>query len=117
MTSVFTPRLDYITGISNAQKAVATFLVDHTFIPGEYISFRVDRPHGMYEINQMRGKVLSITSNTVTVDIDTLNFNSFVYPVSGKATPPCAVPSASGVPPLSDPPTVTLQDAFDHVRT
>ena len=116
MNHIYTPRKDFITGITNAVQAVVTFAVDHTFIPGEYISFRVSQPYGMVQINQQRGKVLTVTDDTVTVDIDTLNYNLFVYPVSGQNTPPMAVPSASGVPPLSDPPTVTLSDAFDNVR-
>lgn len=111
---VFYPRFRYINSITNEQKAVVTCTEDHDFTDGEYVSFRVSRPYGMYEINEQRALVLSHTSDTITVDLDTLQFNSFVYPVSGKNTPPVVVPAGSGIIPNYYPYTVTLIDSFDN---
>jgi hypothetical protein len=69
----------------------------------------------MREINNQVGKVLLITSNTVTVDINTLDYSPFIYPVSGKNTPPQTIPAGSGVIPDVYPPTVNLIDVFDCV--
>jgi len=111
--SAFIPALAYISSISNEQNAVVGFIDDHTFTAGEYVSFRVSRPYGMFEINNQRGLVQSITDTTITVDIDTTNYNDFIYPVEGDNTPPVCVPAGSGIIPGSNPSTVSLIDVFD----
>lgn len=113
----FYPRWKYITDISNEQFAVVTLDEDHDFTDGEIVGFRVTKPFGMVEINDMYGKVLTHTSDTITVDIDTMNFTAFIYPVVGKVTPPVCVPAASGIIPGSYPSTVNLEDAFDNRPT
>lgn len=112
----FTPPLAYISAISQAQNALVTFTSNHSYTPGGLISFRVSKAYGMQEINQMVGIVLTITPSTLTVGIDTTNFTPFVYPVSGKNTPPIAVPAGSSIIPKSYPATVNLQDVFDVLR-
>jgi hypothetical protein len=113
--SSFVPAVAFISGITNAQQAIATFTENHTFLLGEYISFRVTHPYGMTQINNQRAKVLSLTPTTVTTDANTLNYTPFIYPVAGENTPPVAVPAGSGIIPGYFPPTVTLFDAFDNV--
>jgi hypothetical protein len=109
----------YVSGITSAQNAVVTFTADSYFTDGEYVSFRVTKDFGMYEINQQRGKVLSHTSNTITVDIDTLSYTPFSYAqINGLGTtPPTCVPAGSSIIPASDPATVNLQDSNDNRRT
>ena len=113
MTGNFYPSFSFITGITNEKNAVVTFLEDHEFTDGEYISFRVGKDYGMFEISNRRGKVLSKTSDTVTVDIDTTTWTSFVYQDPIVATPPVAVPAGSGVLPGEYVATVSLIDSFD----
>lgn len=113
--SDYTPYLRDIIGITNAWQAVVNFGTTHPYTPGELVSFRVSKPYGMVEINNLTGRVLAITSQTITIDIDTRSFNSFVYPPSGTVTIPAqAVPAGSGLIPDSNPPTVNLQDVFDN---
>ena len=113
--SQFTPRRFMISGISNAQYAVVTFTENHDYIVNEIIGLRVSKPYSMVEINNKEAKVLAITDNTVTVDVDSSNFNPFVIPASVIGTsPPCAVPSASGVDLHSPIPRTVLEAAFDH---
>jgi hypothetical protein len=113
------PRLAYINDITNAQNAVATFTEDCDFTDGEYVSFRVTKDFGMYQINQKRGKVLSHTSDTITVDIDSSNWTPFSYALidTEGTTPPCCVPAGSGIIPSFYPETVNLEDSFDNRRT
>lgn len=119
----FYPSLCYITNITNALNAVVTFLVNHDFTDGEIISLRSSRPYGMYEVNNLRARVLSHTSNTVNLELSTLNFNAFVYPPVGQVIyPAMAVPSSSGVVPNSLNPTIpayitgtNLEDSFDNI--
>ena len=113
MTAFFYPGYSLINAITNAQYAVITFINDHHFTPGEYVGIRVGTQFGMSEINNKTALVLSITSNTITTNVDTTSFNAFVYPVSGLTSPPMCVPSASGIIPGSNPPTVNLFDTFD----
>lgn len=112
----FVPSLQYISSISQALNAVVGFTTDHNYTPGELLSFRVSKPFGMHEINNQVGTILSITSNTVTMDINTLEYTAFIYPVSGKNTPPISVPSGSGIIPGVFPPTVNLEDVFTTER-
>jgi hypothetical protein len=115
-TSVFTPYVLGIIGISNAQQAVVTFASAHPYTPGEILSFRVSKPYGMVEMNNVQATVLSTTEYTVTMDIDTLGFNAFVYPPVGiVVAPSVSVPAGSGIIPNSNPSTVNLLDVFDNL--
>ncbi len=113
----FVPRFFYINAITRGQTTTVQFTEDHDYTDGEIISFRVSPPYGMFEMNNKQARVLSHTADTVTVEIDSLNFNAFIYPVSGLNTPPVAVPAGSGIIPSSDPPTMNLEDCFDNTRT
>jgi hypothetical protein len=114
MTNFF-PTLRYISDITRAQYAVITFTEDHQFLVNEIIGLRVSKPYGMVEINNREAKVLAITSNTVTVNVDSTEFSNFTVPVDTRGTtPPCAVPSSSGVDFTSPIPRTILEDAFDN---
>ncbi len=112
------PRVAQIENITKGQTTVVEFTQDHLFVLGEIVSFRVTKPYGMTNINNMQGLVIDTTSDTITVNIDSLGFLDFVIPGdTHKTTPPQCVPSASGIAPNVVIPTVTLQDAFDNIRT
>ena len=114
----FYPQLAYINAITNAQQAVVTFTADHDFTVGQIISFRVTPDFGMFQINLRRGTVLETTSDTVTVDIDTSDWDAFDYSSLNDpgTTPPVAVPCCSTVVPASNPPEINILDAFDNRR-
>lgn len=111
-TEVPKPKKYYISNITNSLNAVVTFTQDHDYVIGQLVSFRCTRPYGMFEINEKRGQIQRLTANTITVDINTNNFTAFIYPVSGKNTPPVCVPAGSGV--LNG--TMILTDAYDILR-
>lgn len=113
----FLPRWKYVTGITNAKNAVVTCDSDHNFSDGEIVSFRVTPPYGMFEMNNLKSRVIEHTSDTITVEIDSSSWNSFIYPASGDNTPPTVIPSASGIIPGQYVPTMNLEDSFDNVRT
>jgi hypothetical protein len=113
--SDYTPYGLPIIGITNAQNAVVDFGTAHPYTAGEFLSFRVSKPYGMIEINNLQGRVLAITSTTVTMEIDTLSFTPFVYPPVGVVEVPAqVVPAGSGIIPGQYTPTVNLEDAFDN---
>lgn len=113
--SQFYPRMRLVEEITNAQYAVVTCTEDHDFVDHEIVSLRVSRPYGMTEINNLHAKVLSHTSDSVTLDIDSTNFTDFSIPgdLTG-TTPPCIVPSSSGVDLTEYSPIMILEDAFDN---
>lgn len=80
------PEFLYITEITKATQAVVRTSVDPTpyYAVGMKIHFSVPFSFGMYEINQLTGKILSVdaTNYTVTVDIDTSAFTTFAFPAS-----------------------------------
>src|SRR5208282_2862636 len=115
MNSIYTPYLMDIIGITNAQYGVVSFANAHPFSLGEILSFRVSIPYGMTEINNLSSRVVDLTPDSVTIEIDTANFTPFVYPPVGTVIVPAqAIPSASGVVPNSYVAMTNLQDAFDH---
>lgn len=116
---VYYPTRALISAITNATQAVVTFTDDHDFTVGEIISFRVTKDFGMYQINQKRAKVLSKTSDTVTIDIDTSTWDAFSLANLDAAgtTPPNCVPSSSGFIPNSTIPQTNILDAFDKRRS
>jgi hypothetical protein len=115
--NTFLPFVCFIDGITNAQNCVVSFTTNHQFTLGENVGFRVTKPFGMYEINQMRGLVVGLTGTTITTNIDTTNYTPFSYANIGMVgtTPPCCVPSSSGIIPDQFVPTVILSDAFDNI--
>lgn len=112
----FVPNVQFINSISLGQTTIVGFTATHNFSVGENVSFRVTKPYGTVEINNLKGLVLATTSNSITVNIDSTNFTPFVYPVTGANSPPTCVPSSSGIIPGSNPATVNIFDAFDNER-
>jgi hypothetical protein len=107
----FIPNLQYITNITQAFPAVVTFLNDTNFFDAEWISFRIPPPNGMIQLNNQKAQIISLTSNTATIDVDTRNFYPFIS-VQDPQVPCVAVPAGSGI--IQGTTTVTLEDAFDN---
>jgi hypothetical protein len=107
----FIPNLQYITNITNSAPAIVSFVDDHNFTIGEWISFRIPPINGMIQLNNQKALIISITSMTVTIAVDSLQFYPFIY-VQDPQFPCVAVPAGSGIPPGTG--MVTLEDAFDN---
>lgn len=81
------------------------------------MSFLIPDRFGMKILNDIKAQVIAVTADTLTVAVDSLNFDAFAYPTLGTAyTPPSVIPTSSG-PPL--PPNIPLpygnQDSFEGV--
>jgi len=107
----FIPNLQYILDITQASSAVVTFSADHNFVVGEWISFRVPPPNGMIQLNNQKALIIDTTSDTVTIQVDSLQFYPFIY-VQDPQIPCVAVPAGSGIPPGTG--TVELTNPFDN---
>lgn len=116
--STFTPQFSLIASISLGQQTVVTFTEDCDFTDGEVISFRVSRQSGTFELNNRQTRVLSHTSDTITVGIDSTNYTPFIFVSENELVfPAMVVPAGSGIIPNSFPVTVNLEDCFDNVPT
>lgn len=111
----FVPKYFLIQSIDKGQNTVVTFTEDHDYSVGEYVSFRCGKPNKMVEINNQRGKVLEMTSDSITVDIDSTNYTDFMFDL-GVAILPMACPAGSGIKPDEYVATVILEDCFDNIR-
>lgn len=109
------PTINYINAITLGQTTIVGLVDDIDYIVGEYVSFRVSKDWGTVEINNQRGLILAIGSTDITVQIDSTNYTPFVYSPSSLSSPAITVPAGSGIPPNSNPKTVTLEDCFDNV--
>jgi len=110
----FIPNLQYITDITQAMQAVVTFAENHNFTLWEWISFRIPQSNGMIQLNNQKGRIIMLTSNTVTIDVNTLGFFPFIAN-SNPQIPCIAVPAGSGNEPYFA--STTLEDVFDNEPT
>jgi len=117
--NVIYPQKAFINAITNAQEAVVTFTEAHDFTLGEIVSFRVTRNFGMFQIDRRRGTVMALTSDTITVNIDSSDWDVFDFSLIDTAgtTPPVCVPCCSTIVPGSDPPEINIDDSFDNRRS
>lgn len=119
VTNVIYPQKAFINAITSAQQAVVTFTANHDFTLGQIVSFRVMSDFGTFQINNKRGAVLAITADTITVNINTADWDAFDYSLVDTAgtTPPTCVPCCSTIVPGSNPPAINILDSFDNRRS
>lgn len=78
----FQPPISYITNISRAESAVVTTASAHGYTTGYTVRIVFPFPYvlsfGMYQINEQTGTVTVIDSTSFSIDINTLDYDSFV---------------------------------------
>jgi hypothetical protein len=93
-----------IGSISNSYPMIVTTVLDHGYPAGIRVRFNIPSMFGMTELKGVEVQVLAVTSNTLSVNLDSSNFAPFAYPASlpEAYTPPVVIPDASGayLPPL-----------------
>ncbi len=102
---IYSPQANRITGITAANPMVVTLAVTHGLSVGEKIRVKVSSDYGMVQANDLIGEItaVSVSNNTVSLDIDSSAFTAFAFPTSTVAalgvTPAHIVPvgSASSV--------------------
>lgn len=87
-----------ISAITNSNPMVVTTLNNHNYVAGLNVTFSIPGMFGMQQLNTLNGDILSVTSNTLTIAIDSTHFSVFSYPLSlpSAYTLPSVVPNASG---------------------
>lgn len=121
----FYPRRRFIVdlnsnlGITQAVNAVVSTSVAHDFTVGEKVRLKVPSQFGMLEANDKLATVLSVTTYTVTLDLDTSGFTAFAMPTSavfaaGGQIPAQIVPAGAGPEDGANPPGVPVDAAYDN---
>lgn len=87
-----------IESITKAYPMVVTTVNNHGYVAGMMVRFLIPVQFGMSELNGINAQVLSITDDTLTVDVDSTNFSEFSYPspLPSAYTPPTVFPNSSG---------------------
>jgi len=97
MTSLSSKYQPFVTGITaitpQGQSTLVTADQNHGFVIGNEVTFQIPPQWGMFQLNGMSGFVTAITSNTITVNINTSNFNAFVVPGSTNLSPAQIIPA------------------------
>jgi len=106
-----------IASITNSFPATVTTVNDHGYVAGMMVTFLIPIQFGMIELNNLIVQVLQVTSDTLTINIDSTSFTPFAYPspLPSAYTPPSVIPNNSGpyLPPLPLP--YGNQDSFEGV--
>jgi len=117
---VVTPNLrtKVIESITNSYPMVVTTTEDHGYVAGMNVTFLIPSQFGMVQLNNLNVQVLEVTSDTLTIDLDSSNFSVFSYPspLPSAYTPPSVIPNSSGkyLPPFPLP--YGNQDSFEGVE-
>ena len=80
----YVPAKNYITGITAASAMVVTLSITHNLTVGDMVRLHVDPLYGMFQADNLQGKVTAVntTTNTITLDIDSSTFTTFAFPLS-----------------------------------
>lgn len=93
-----------ISSITNAYPMVVTTSSNHGYVAGILVRFLIPTQFGMTQLNDITAQVISVTDDTLTINLDSTNFSVFSYPspLPSAYTPPSVIPNASGpyLPPL-----------------
>jgi hypothetical protein len=88
-----------ISAISQAYNAIITTVNPHLYVPGLVVTFYIPGMYGMQQINNLKGQILSVTTNTFTVNINSTTFTPFAIPgtLPRSYSYPYAIPNNSGI--------------------
>jgi hypothetical protein len=110
-------RVQTIASITNANPMVVTTVNDHGYVAGITVTFLIPTQFGMVQLNNQVAQVISVTDDTLTINLDSTHFSVFAYPspLPEAYTPPSIIPTSSGpyLPPLPLP--FGNQDSFEGV--
>jgi hypothetical protein len=69
-----------IASITQSFPMVVTTVNNHNYVAGVKVKFLIPHLFGMQQLNNLRGQVTNLTSNTLTINIDSTKFDAFSYP-------------------------------------
>ena len=95
----FIPSTLLITAISKSLPMQVTFTVpstgSNTYIPGQLVRLKIPRSYGMSQANGLTGRILTVSLNSMTLNIDSSAFDTFTVPAAGSESPASLTPAGS----------------------
>lgn len=87
-----------IASVTQSNPCIVTTVNDHNYVPGMIMTFLIPTAFGMVQLNGKNVQVLSLTPNTLTINLDSTGFTPFAYPspLPSAYTPPSIIPNGSG---------------------
>jgi len=93
---LYIPEVCVITNVTQAVQAVITTNVNHNFVVGQEVGFTIPPQWGMVQLDNaiflqtsngipQQAYVVSVTANTLTVNVNTTGYTAFAYPTSAVA--------------------------------
>jgi hypothetical protein len=67
----------------------------NTYIEGQVVRLFIPYPYGMFQANNLQGKILSNVGSVITLDIDSRGFDEFTVPAAGQLQPASMAPAGS----------------------
>ena len=67
----------------------------NTYIEKQLVRLNVPITYGMYQANGLVGSVIDVIGSTMTLDIDSRLFDTFITPSAGQLQPATLAPSGS----------------------
>jgi hypothetical protein len=104
-----------ISSITQANPCVVTTVNTHNYPVGVNVSFLIPRAFGMQQINNVNTQIIAVTSNTMTLNLDSTRFSPFAYPspLPNAYTPPTVFADSSGLPLPPTPLPYGNSDSFE----
>lgn len=97
-------RVQTILSVTNSNPCIVTTVNDHDYVAGMMVRFLIPTQFGMTELNEVNCQVISLTPDTLTLNLDSTHFSVFSYPspLPSSYTPASIFPNSSGsyLPPL-----------------
>jgi hypothetical protein len=88
-----------ITNMTQSLPLVVTFTVPstgaNTYIPGQLVRLTVPKTWGMFQADGLTVKILQINASTMSLNIDSTNFDAFIYAINSNETPASLAPAGS----------------------
>lgn len=88
-----------ITGITQSAPMIVSVSVPsdaaNTYVPGQLVRLTVPRTWGMWQVDGLTCKILSVGVGTLTLNVDSTEFDPFVDGSSSAETPASLAPAGS----------------------
>lgn len=90
-----------ITNITQSIPMVLTVAIGNpttevnTYLIGQLIKITVPKTWGMFQANGLIGKIINIGTNTISVNIDSTQFDNFIYNPTSSEAPASISPAGS----------------------
>lgn len=89
-----------ITNITKTNPMVLTVSVNsltesNTYIANQVVRLNIPITYGMFQANGLQGQIIDVSGSTITLNIDSRQFDTFSIPSAGKLQPATLAPSGS----------------------